>query len=119
MYGGTSADSTKAWTTSKRYNDFVLLNNSLQESGLTLNFPKKKMVGNLGNSNYTLYPVLNVTCIKIVTLLLVDRDFILKRQKELQDYINVILENTELASNINTQRFFDPDNYMINFQGRR
>ena len=54
MYGGTSADSTKAWTTSKRYNDFVLLNNSLQESGLTLNFPKKKMVGNLGNSNYTL-----------------------------------------------------------------
>ena len=52
MYGGTSADSTKAWTTSKRYNDFVLLNNSLQESGLTLNFPKKKMVGNLGN--YTL-----------------------------------------------------------------
>ena len=52
-------------------------------------------------------------------MLLVDRDFILKRQKELQDYINVILENTELASNINTQRFFDPDYYMINFQGRR
>ena len=48
MYGGTSLDSTKFWKTSKRFNDFVLLNNSLMESGLNLNFPKKKMVGNLG-----------------------------------------------------------------------
>ena len=48
MYGGSSSDTSKVWTTSKRYNDFVLLNNNLQESGMTLNFPKKKMVGNLG-----------------------------------------------------------------------
>ena len=46
-----------------------------------------------------------------------DRDFILKRQKDLQDYIGQILENPELASNINTQTFFDPENNMINFQG--
>ena len=46
-----------------------------------------------------------------------DRDFITRRQKELQDYISLILENTELASNINTQTFFDPENYLINFQG--
>ena len=48
MYGGTSVDSTKFWKIAKRFNDFVVLNNNLMESGLNLNFPKKKMVGNLG-----------------------------------------------------------------------
>ena len=52
-----------------------------------------------------------------MSTLYLDRDFILKRQKELQDYITQILENTELASNLSTQTFFDPENYKINFQG--
>ena len=113
MYGGTSVESTKFWKIAKRFNDFVVLNNNLMESGLNLNFPKKKMVGNLGRF-LEKYLCSFIYCMNHY----LDRDFILKRQKELQDYISQILENTELASNVNTQTFFDPENYLINFQGR-
>ena len=33
---------------SRRYTDFALLQSALQDSGVTPNLPKKKMVGNLG-----------------------------------------------------------------------
>ena len=48
MYGETGEE-TRAWEVSKRYTDFVNLHNALQDSGLPLNLPKKKIVGNLGN----------------------------------------------------------------------
>ena len=35
---------------SRRYTDFALLQSALQDSGIPLNLPKKKMVGNLGTS---------------------------------------------------------------------
>ena len=71
-------------------------------------------------SNFRSSSNINYICPFIISWIVyccLDRDFILKRQKELQDYISQILENPELASNINTQTFFDPENNMINFQG--
>ena len=46
-----------------------------------------------------------------------DRDFILQRQSELQEFINKVLDQDLLAINIITKRFLDIDNYSINFQG--
>ena len=47
VYGETGEE-TRSWEVSKRYTDFVNLHNALQESGVLLSLPKKKMVGNLG-----------------------------------------------------------------------
>ena len=47
MYGETGEE-TRCWEVSKRYTDFVSLHNALQDSGVPLVLPKKKMVGNLG-----------------------------------------------------------------------
>ena len=81
-----------------------------------LEFPQEKDGWQLGYLDFkTIIFVLLLFSEPLCTYL--DRDFILKRQKELQDYISQVLENTELASNINTQTFFDPENYMINFPG--
>ena len=46
-----------------------------------------------------------------------DRDFILQRQSELQEFINKVLDQDLLAISIITKRFLDIDNYSINFQG--
>ena len=51
------------------------------------------------------------------TLFIADRDFILQRQSELQEFINKVLDQDLLAINIITKRFLDIDNYSINFQG--
>ena len=51
------------------------------------------------------------------TLFIVDRDFILQRQSELQEFINKVLDQDLLAINIVTKRFLDIENYSINFQG--
>ena len=50
---GFLSESTKLWTVSKRFSDFVLLDSSLGQAGsqLQLNLPKKKMMGNMGNTN--------------------------------------------------------------------
>ena len=47
---GHLGDSTKSWTTSKRFSDFVSLDSSLSQAGsqISLNLPKKKIVGNMG-----------------------------------------------------------------------
>jgi len=91
MYGETGEE-TRAWEVSKRYTDFVNLHNALQDSGLPLNLPKKKIVGNL------------------------DREFVIQRQKELQLFIQTIMEHEEMAFNIHTRRFMDPGSYAVNFQ---
>ena len=49
MYGDTGEES-RAWEVSKRYTDFVNLHAALQDSGLPLPLPKKKIVGNLGET---------------------------------------------------------------------
>ena len=46
-----------------------------------------------------------------------DRDFILQRQSELQEFINKVLDQDLLSISIITKRFLDIDNYSINFQG--
>ena len=47
---GYLGDSTKSWTTNKRFSDFVSLDSSLSQAGsqINLNLPKKKIVGNMG-----------------------------------------------------------------------
>lgn len=89
-----AGDGSRCWTILRRYSDFVNLDSSLHQSGTQMSFslPKKKIVGNM------------------------DRDFILQRQSELQEYINSILDLEILATNINTKKFLDLDNYSINFQ---
>ena len=79
-------------------------------------FPRKRWLGIWVDTNSYACPLPLCT---LLWSLFLDRDFILKRQRDLQDYINGILENSELSSNINTQRFFDPENFMISFQGLR
>lgn len=96
------------WQTCRRYSDFVALQGGLQEAGLPLPLPKKKVVGNL------------------------DREFVLQRQSELQEYLQVwtgleplhgitdlqaLLERPLLANSLPTRRFLDPDTYALNFQG--
>ena len=49
VYGDTGEES-RAWEVSKRYTDFVNLHAALQDSGLPLPLPKKKIVGNLGET---------------------------------------------------------------------
>jgi len=89
---GEMGEETKSWEVYKRYTDFVNLYNALQESGIPIILPKKKIVGNL------------------------DREFVLKRQKELQQFLQSILEQEELAVTIHTRRFLDPVSYAVNFQ---
>lgn len=91
MYG-EAGDETRSWEVSKRYTDFVNLHSALQDSGLPLSLPKKKIVGNL------------------------DREFVIKRQKELQLFLQTILDQEEMAINIHTRRFMDPVSYAVNFQ---
>ena len=45
-----------------------------------------------------------------------DREFIIKRQKELQEFLTGILEHPELANVIATKKFLDPNSYAVNFQ---
>ena len=52
-----------------------------------------------------------------LSYLYIDRDFILQRQSELQEYINNVLEVDILANNIHTKKFLDMNNYSMNFQG--
>ena len=54
---------------------------------------------------------------KIPTFLITDRDFIVQRQKELYDFINKVLDQHQLANNLNTKRFLDFESYTLNFQG--
>ena len=108
---GFLSESTKLWTVSKRFSDFVLLDSSLGQAGsqLQLNLPKKKMMGNMGNTD--------IQTTYFTSLFIVDRDFILQRQSELQEFINKVLDQDLLAISIITKRFLDIDNYSINFQG--
>ena len=48
---------------------------------------------------------------------LADRDFIVQRQKDLQDFLRKVLDNEQLANNLNTKRFLDFESYTLNFQG--
>ncbi len=50
-------------------------------------------------------------------IFLVDRDFIVQRRKELQDFLSKVLDQDQLANNLNTKRFLDLESYTINFQG--
>ena len=57
---GFLSESTKLWTVSKRFSDFVLLDSSLGQAGsqLQLNLPKKKMMGNMGNTNIQIHDII-------------------------------------------------------------
>ena len=53
-YGAGAGDTSKCWTTLRRYTDFVNLDSGLHQSGAQMSFslPKKKIVGNMGVYEY-------------------------------------------------------------------
>ena len=52
-----------------------------------------------------------------VTPIRPERDFIMKRQKELQEFLAGVLDHQQLAASIHTRNFLDPQSYAVNFQG--
>ncbi|CAH1101102.1 unnamed protein product [Psylliodes chrysocephalus] len=85
VYRGPFSDQT--WKINKRYNDFYKLNNVLQSSGIPLELPPKKYVGNM------------------------DPHFIGERQQALQKYLDSIFMNPILVSSLPARSFVDPANY--------
>jgi PX domain-containing protein kinase-like protein len=79
--------SDKTWRVYKRYNDFYKLHNYLQTSGISLQLPPKKLIGNM------------------------DPEFITERQQGLQKYLNSVLMNPILVSSLPARSFVDPANY--------
>ncbi|XP_030759449.1 PX domain-containing protein kinase-like protein isoform X2 [Sitophilus oryzae] len=85
VHRGPFSDHT--WKINKRYNDFLKLHQSLQVSGIPLDLPPKKLIGNM------------------------DPQFISERQKGLQTYLNSVLMNPILVSSLPARSFVDPANY--------
>ncbi|XP_065829723.1 PX domain-containing protein kinase-like protein [Oscarella lobularis] len=80
------------WSIKRRYSDFDALNAALRPSGLELPLPPKKVFKNK------------------------DRLFIAERQKALDRYLQLILENPVLSCQLAVKRFFDEENYSFRFQ---
>ncbi|XP_072401189.1 PX domain-containing protein kinase-like protein [Diabrotica undecimpunctata] len=85
VYRGPFSDQT--WRINKRYNDFYKLHNVLQSSGIPLELPPKKLIGNM------------------------DPHFIGERQQGLQKYLDSIFMNPILVSSLPARSFVDPANY--------
>ncbi|XP_076260324.1 PX domain-containing protein kinase-like protein isoform X1 [Rhynchophorus ferrugineus] len=85
VHRGPFSDQT--WKINKRYNDFFKLHQSLQISGIPLELPPKRLIGNM------------------------DPHFISERQRGLQRYLNSILMNPILVSSLPARSFVDPANY--------
>jgi len=83
-----------SWIITKRFREFVDLNNTLKEYGFNFELPKKKL---LGNTN---------------------RLFMAQRQAELQVYLNTILQYIELCNSLTVHRFLDPASHTINYPGK-
>ncbi|CAF4022199.1 unnamed protein product [Rotaria sp. Silwood2] len=88
-----SNDPSSSWIITKRFREFVDLNNTLKEYGFNFELPKKKFLGNT------------------------DRIFMAERQKGLQIYLNTLVQNIELCNSLLVHRFLDPDNHIINYPG--
>ncbi|CAF2775006.1 unnamed protein product [Rotaria sp. Silwood2] len=86
-----SNDPSSSWIITKRFREFVDLNNTLKEYGFNFELPKKKFLGNT------------------------DRIFMAERQKGLQIYLNTLVQNIELCNSLLVHRFLDPDNHIINY----
>ncbi|XP_052278668.1 PX domain-containing protein kinase-like protein isoform X2 [Dreissena polymorpha] len=81
----------QCWLLRKRYTDFVNLDSDLRMSNIDLNLPPKKAFGNF------------------------NREFIAERQVALQTFVSDLLKRPILANCLPVKRFFDPDNYSVNF----
>ena len=82
------------WTIQKRYTEFRQLFQILHSnSGLDIEFPKKKMTGNK------------------------DRDFIVMRQNALQQFLNFITSHPILSHSVGLKNFIHPSLYSGNQQG--
>ena len=82
------------WTIQKRYTEFRQLFQILHSnSGLDIEFPKKKMTGNK------------------------DRDFIVMRQNALQQFLNFITSHPILRHSVGIKNFIHPSLYSGNQQG--
>lgn len=83
--------SEASWIITKRFREFVDLNNTLKEYGFNFELPKKKL---LGNTN---------------------RLFMAQRQAELQVYLNTIVQYIELCNSLTVHRFLDPASHTTNY----
>ncbi|VEN48946.1 unnamed protein product [Callosobruchus maculatus] len=79
--------SNEIWKVNRRYNDFHKLHSVLLTSGIPLELPPKKLIGNM------------------------DPHFINERQQGLQKYLDSIFMNPILASSLPARSFVDPANY--------
>ncbi|CAF1005322.1 unnamed protein product [Rotaria sordida] len=84
-------DPLSSWIITKRFREFVDLNNALKEYGFNFELPKKKFLGNT------------------------DRTFMAERQKGLQTYLNTLVQHIELCNSLLVHRFLDPENHIINY----
>ncbi|CAG0897351.1 unnamed protein product [Darwinula stevensoni] len=80
------------WTVTRRYRDFLRLRQSLNVSNVPLILPPKKLIGNL------------------------DQDFLLERQKALQDFLDEILGHPWLSLSFEVKHFLDPQRYSSSIQ---
>ncbi|XP_014285707.1 PX domain-containing protein kinase-like protein isoform X1 [Halyomorpha halys] len=78
------------WYVKRRYNDFHALHQAIQASGLPLDFPPKKYIGNL------------------------NQKFIFERQTALQVYLDEVMIIPILALSFELKKFLDPFNYKNN-----
>ncbi|CAF0936185.1 unnamed protein product [Adineta steineri] len=86
-----SNDPLTSWIITKRYREFVDLNNILKDCGFNFELPKKKFLGNT------------------------DQIFMSERQKGLQAYLNKLVEHVELCNSLIVHRFLDPHSHRTNY----
>uniref|UniRef100_F7B5G0 PX domain-containing protein kinase-like protein n=1 Tax=Ciona intestinalis TaxID=7719 RepID=F7B5G0_CIOIN len=79
-----------SWQLRRRYNDFVVLHETLKIAGVDLPLPPKKLLGNM------------------------EREFIAARQNGLQVLLESVLSHPGLAACDTVKKFLDPNNYNFN-----
>lgn len=85
-------DPKYTWQISKRYNEFNDLYNQLKVTNYEMSLPPKKAFGNM------------------------KPEFLTTRQQGLQEFIDKILKNLQLANSLQVKKFLDEENYFQNFQ---
>ncbi|CAF0841362.1 unnamed protein product [Adineta ricciae] len=86
-----SNDPAFSWVITKRFREFVELDNLLKDYGFNFELPKKKLFGNT------------------------DPIFMAERQKGLQAYLNILVQHIELCNSLTVHRFLDPNSHLISY----
>jgi len=84
-------DPSLSWIIRKRFREFDEMNNVLKDYGYQFAFPKKKLFGNT------------------------DRIFMAERQKDLQAFLNALVQHVELCKSSLIQRFLSLPEHLVNY----